>query len=166
MRVLAWGKNSPEPIAPCRYGVPALDPTQTQTLLGFRVRQANPRVYSSPCAQRREDKIRRRAGGQSRAARGARSAGERELGAAAARAAGASERASEAKAKSVFESKRRVAGAASERRFSPLPPRGLAARRRRMSMEKSCHGFVSLRCYLAIYIAGMKRCGLPLPAIK
>ena len=58
------GINSPSPLAPRRYGVPALDPTQTQTLLGFRVRRANPRVYSFPCAQRQEDKKRRGAGGR------------------------------------------------------------------------------------------------------
>ena len=97
--------------------VPTLDPTQTQTLLGFRVQQANPRGYSFLCAQRREDEERRGAGAEpgrarrakrrrardrrarpsrgaredgeqpSRSARGERSAGERGTGARA-RAAG------------------------------------------------------------------------------
>ena len=49
--------------------VPTLDPTQTQTLLGFRVQQANPRGYSFLCAQRREDEERRGAGAEPDSAR-------------------------------------------------------------------------------------------------
>ena len=49
--------------------VPTLDPTQTQTLLGFRVQQANPRGYSFLCAQRREDEERRGAGAEPGSAR-------------------------------------------------------------------------------------------------
>ena len=65
MRALARGS-----IPPSRsLRVATLDPTQTQTLLGFRVRQTNPRGYSFPRAQRLVDKKQRGAGAEPGSAR-------------------------------------------------------------------------------------------------